>query len=64
MANETDTGSEPQFSGVCVAMETNGPSDSIVTVGSLTKSETYHVIMWNLPVRTPSIFRTLVLVPY
>ena len=48
MANETDTGSEPQCSGVCVAMETTGPSDSIVTVGSLTKNETYHVIMWNL----------------
>ena len=64
MASETDTGSKPQCSGVCVAMETNGPSDSIVTVGSLTKNETYNVIMWNLPVRTLSIFRTLVLVPY
>ena len=64
MANETDTGSEPQCSGLCVAMETNGPSDSKVTVGSLTKSETYYVIIWNLPVRTSSIFRTLVLVPY
>ena len=62
MANNTDTGSEPKCSGVCVAMETTGPSDSIVTVGSLTKNEIYHVIMWNLPVRTPSIFRTLVLV--
>ena len=56
MANETDTGSEPQFSGVCVAMETIGPSYSIVTVGSLTKHESYYVIMWNLPVRTPSIY--------
>ena len=64
MANETDTGSEPQCSGVCVAMETTGPSHSIVTVCSLSKYETYHVIMWNLPVKTPSIFRTLVLVPY
>ena len=64
MANETDTGSEPQCSGVCVAMETTGPSDSIVTVGSLTNNETYHVIMWKRPVRTPSILRTLVLVQY
>ena len=47
MANETDTGSEPQCSGVCVAMETTGLSDSIVTVGNLTKNK-YHVIMWNL----------------
>ena len=58
MANETDTGSEPQCSGVCVVVETTGLSDSIVTVGSLTKNEIYHVIMWNFPVRT------LVLVPY
>ena len=64
MANETDTGSEPLCSGVCVVMETTGLSDSIVIVGCLNKNETYHVIMWNLPVRTPSILRTLVLVPY
>ena len=64
MANNTDTGSEPQCSEVCVAMETNEPSDSIVTVGSLTNNETYHVIMWNLPVRIPSILKTLVLVPH
>ena len=64
MANKTDTGWKPQCSGVCVAMKTTEPSDSIVTVGSLTNKETYYVIMWNLPVRTPSIFRTLVLVPY
>ena len=64
MANDTDTGSESQCSGVCVAMETNEPSDSIVTVGSLTNNKTYHVIMWNLPIKIPSIFRTLVLVPH
>ena len=40
MAKDTDTGSEPQYSGVCVAMETTGPSDTIVTVGSLTNIET------------------------
>ena len=64
MANETDTGSQPQCSGVCVVMETTGLSDSIVIVGHLNRNETYDIITWNLPVRTPSILRILVLVPY